>query len=171
MKKAIAMMMRCVLVFAAFSWVDSFCRISTLRLSTKKILLTTAEIKEPMVSMATKHDSEETFETENDEKLQDPKFLARNKHWVIIADDEEDIRMAVGDYLYDQGYQVTACADADTLLEVCSKPRSDRELAPIPDAIIRLVVPFRLWRQKSCRWLIHILNDFAAIFECREKME
>ena len=50
----------------------------------------------------------------------DPKFIERNKRWIVIVDDEEDIRLAVGDYLYDQGYQVTACADADSMLEVCS---------------------------------------------------
>jgi DNA-binding NarL/FixJ family response regulator len=80
--------------------------------------------------------SEKDEETDGDYKLQDPKFIQRNKRWVIIADDEEAIRLAVGDFLYDQGYQVTACADADSLLEVCAKPRSDGELPAIPDTII-----------------------------------
>jgi len=71
-----------------------------------------------------------------DNKIKDPKFLERGKRWVIIVDDEEAIRLAVGDYLYDKGYQVTACADADSLLEVCAKPRSDGELPAIPNAII-----------------------------------
>jgi hypothetical protein len=70
-------------------------------------------------------------------KIEDPKFVQRNKHWVIIVDDEEAIRMAVGNYLYDQGYQVTACADADALLEVCAKPGQDGSLPVVPNVIIR----------------------------------
>ena len=81
-------------------------------------------------------------------KVQDRKFIQRNKCWVIVVDDEEAIRLAVGDFLYDQGYQVTACADADSMLEVCTngpstssssdnKDENAGELPPIPDAIIR----------------------------------
>jgi PleD family two-component response regulator len=81
----------------------------------------------------------ETFEDTGDYKITDPKFLERSKKWVIVVDDEEAIRLAVGDYLYDQGYQVTACADADSLLEVCAKPRSDGEMPAVPDVIIRSV--------------------------------
>lgn len=66
----------------------------------------------------------------------DPKFLQRNKHWVVIVDDEEPIRQAVGDYLYDAGYQVTACADADALLEVCSQSKVDGQLPKSPQAIV-----------------------------------
>lgn len=45
--------------------------------------------------------------------------MRRNKQWIVLVDDEEAIRMAVGDYLYDQGFQVTACADVDALFEAC----------------------------------------------------
>jgi len=69
-------------------------------------------------------------------KIRDPDFLRRNKHWIIIVDDEEAIRLAVGDYLYEEGYQVTACADADAMLEVCAKPKPDGDLPPIPDVIV-----------------------------------
>jgi hypothetical protein len=37
------------------------------------------------------------------ERVRDSKFLERNKHWVVLIDDEESIRLAVGDYLYDSG--------------------------------------------------------------------
>eukprot|EP00980_Cylindrotheca_fusiformis_P008491 scaffold1804_cov125-Cylindrotheca_fusiformis.AAC.2 len=73
-------------------------------------------------------ESEESFEI-------DPKFVQRNKRWVVIVDDEEPIRLAVGDYLFDKGYQVSACADADSMLELCSKPKPDGE-SPVPSAII-----------------------------------
>jgi hypothetical protein len=75
--------------------------------------------------------------TNNNSKIEDPKFVQRNKYWVVIVDDEEAIRMAVGNYLYDQGYQVTACADADALLEVCAKPGKDGSLPVVPNVIIR----------------------------------
>mmetsp|Transcript_12594 Transcript_12594/g.26667 ORF Transcript_12594/g.26667 Transcript_12594/m.26667 type:complete len:402 (-) Transcript_12594:214-1419(-) len=45
-------------------------------------------------------------------------FRKRNEQWVVLVDDEESIRFAVGDFLYDWGYEVTACADADSLLEL-----------------------------------------------------
>ena len=63
-------------------------------------------------------------------KIKDESFRERTRHWVVLVDDEESIRLAVGDYLYDQGYQVTACADADALLEVCALPKADGELPP-----------------------------------------
>ena len=85
---------------------------------------------------SSKKDLEEDVE---DFRIKDPKFIERNKRWVLIVDDEEAIRMAVGGYLYDQGYQVTACADADSLLETCAKPNSDGDLPVVPDAIIRSV--------------------------------
>jgi DNA-binding NarL/FixJ family response regulator len=72
---------------------------------------------------------------END-RIKDPKFLKRNKHWVVLVDDEQAIRQSVGDFLYDEGYQVTACADADALLEVCRKPRGPGGLPATPDAIV-----------------------------------
>lgn len=87
-------------------------------------------ISRPKLSIYAKgsSESEEGFKV-------NPKFVERNKRWVILVDDEESIRLAVGDYLFDQGYQVSACADADSMLEVCTKPKSDGEL-PVPDAII-----------------------------------
>jgi len=69
-------------------------------------------------------------------KIRDDAFLERTKRWVVLVDDEESIRLAVGDYLYDQGYQVTACADADALLEICATPKADGELPPVPDVIV-----------------------------------
>ena len=73
-----------------------------------------------------------------EEKVKDSKFLERNKYWVVIVDDEESIRLAVGDYLYDQGYQVTACADADAFLEVCQQGLDPDSGMPkkLPDAIV-----------------------------------
>ena len=88
------------------------------------------------------------------EKVKDEKFMERAKRWIIFVDDEESIRLAVGDFLYDQGYQVTACADADALLEILHVDSNDNDsneidhfsedgnigsnmvLPPIPDVII-----------------------------------
>jgi DNA-binding response OmpR family regulator len=75
-------------------------------------------------------------EQSDNERLTDRKFAQRTNLWVIIVDDEESIRLAVGDYLYDQGYQVTACADADALIEVCAQSLEPDQLPVVPDAII-----------------------------------
>ena len=61
------------------------------------------------------------------DKMRNANFLERNKHWVVLVDDEEAIRLAVGDYLYDQGYQVTACADADAFLDICQRGLADAD--------------------------------------------
>lgn len=70
------------------------------------------------------------------EKIKDQRFRDRNKRWLVLVDDEESIRMAVGDYLYDQGYKVTACADANALVEVVSLPPEENKLPVVPDVII-----------------------------------
>jgi len=41
-----------------------------------------------------------------------------NKQWIILVDDEKDIRDAVGQYLSLQGYKVTACPDAESALDI-----------------------------------------------------
>ncbi|KAI2513084.1 cheY-homologous receiver domain [Fragilaria crotonensis] len=51
-------------------------------------------------------------------------FQQRSKRWVVLVDDEESIRKAVGQYLFDEGYQVTACPDAKTALHVCRTKRT-----------------------------------------------
>jgi DNA-binding NarL/FixJ family response regulator len=79
----------------------------------------------------------ETADDPDPDKPLDRKFLERNKRWVILVDDERAIRLAVGDYLYDKGYQVTACADADAVFEVTTSTASQRPTnSTIPDAII-----------------------------------
>jgi DNA-binding NarL/FixJ family response regulator len=84
--------------------------------------------RNPALCMATSSDTD-------DDKARDDKFAKRNEQWVILVDDEEAIRMAVGDFLYEQGFQVTACADADSLLEVLQTEHDQGE-SHLPDAII-----------------------------------
>jgi len=70
----------------------------------------------------------------------DAMYDSRAKHWIVIVDDEEAIRTAVGQYLYDNGYRVTACADADTAMQIASgrhpQQVSSKEKFKIPDAIV-----------------------------------
>jgi DNA-binding NarL/FixJ family response regulator len=72
--------------------------------------------------------------------MRDDQWQQRSNRWVVVVDDEQSIRQAVGNYLSDQGYQVTACADAKTALDVVrSKRRFNKEGAEIirpPDAIV-----------------------------------
>lgn len=78
-------------------------------------------------------DNDDQDEEQAEEEILDTRFLQRNQYWTVLVDDEESIRVAVGDYLYDEGYQVTACADAAALLEdVLPNDGTSR----LPDAII-----------------------------------
>ena len=72
--------------------------------------------------------------------IKDQKWHERSNRWVVIVDDEKPIRQAVGNYLSDQGYQVTACADALSALKVFrSKKQINKEGVEMirpPDAIV-----------------------------------
>ncbi len=58
----------------------------------------------------------------------------RSKRWIVIVDDEEPIRRAVGQFLFDQGYQVTACADAKNAFAVAKSRRvADGQLRELSD--------------------------------------
>jgi DNA-binding response OmpR family regulator len=78
-----------------------------------------------------------TTTSDNDgDRVIDRSFLQRNQYWVVIVDDEEAIRLPVGDYLYDEGYQVTACADAAALLEEVLPQYTVSPTPRLPDAIV-----------------------------------
>mmetsp|Transcript_28064 Transcript_28064/g.61583 ORF Transcript_28064/g.61583 Transcript_28064/m.61583 type:complete len:332 (-) Transcript_28064:56-1051(-) len=72
----------------------------------------------------------------------DEAWQRRSKQWVVLVDDEEAIRKSVGQFLFDAGYQVTACADADTALKICRSYRtesngSEENNSPsLPDVIV-----------------------------------
>lgn len=63
---------------------------------------------------------------------EDPDFRRRNQQWVVLVDDEESIRYAVGDFLYDQGYEVTACADSNSLLDLIVTRNKDQQSSDNP---------------------------------------
>lgn len=89
--------------------------------------------RQVMVKASSSPQEPKIHDDDNDERITDPKFLQRNTYWIVLVDDEESIRLAVGDYLYDEGYQVTACADAQALLEdVLPKAPNQR----FPDVIV-----------------------------------
>jgi DNA-binding NarL/FixJ family response regulator len=69
----------------------------------------------------------------------DPMWRKRSECWVILVDDEEAIRKAVGQLLFDRGYQVTACADGSTALKVALSKRADPTdgmVQKVPDCIL-----------------------------------
>jgi len=73
--------------------------------------------------------------------LTDEDYIQRLSKWILVVDDEESIRTAVGQYLSDQGYRVTACKDAKTALEVCTSTTSipgkvSTGGITLPDAIV-----------------------------------
>jgi DNA-binding NarL/FixJ family response regulator len=49
---------------------------------------------------------------------EDPGFIKRSNRWILLVDDEEAIRQAVGQMLSERGYQVTTCEDGRTALNV-----------------------------------------------------
>ncbi|GAX24334.1 two-component system, NarL family, response regulator [Fistulifera solaris] len=63
-------------------------------------------------------------------------FVGRNRHWIVLVDDELDTRVAVGDYLHNQGYQVTTCSSADAVLDLLANRTEEGDLPRSPDVII-----------------------------------
>lgn len=63
-------------------------------------------------------------------------FIQRNNQWIILVDDEEYIRISVGDYLYDRGFQVTACSDSDAVLELLEDPSQAPQCAMVSSGAI-----------------------------------
>ena len=53
---------------------------------------------------------------------------SRVDSWILLVDDEEPIRTAVGDFFVDQGYRVTTCGDGAQALELLSQQ--------VPDCIV-----------------------------------
>jgi DNA-binding response OmpR family regulator/DNA-binding CsgD family transcriptional regulator len=45
----------------------------------------------------------------------------RATSWILLVEDEEPIRRAVGDFFLDKGYQVTTCSDGAAALELLAK--------------------------------------------------
>lgn len=59
----------------------------------------------------------------------------RSTKWLLLVDDEESIRRAVGRMLYENGYQVTACASGQSALEVALQGRPE-DPTQVPDVIV-----------------------------------
>ena len=66
----------------------------------------------------------------------DAMWRKRCNCWVVVVDDEEAIHKAVGQLLFDRGYQVTACSDGATALRVASNKVSNDGDAILPDCIV-----------------------------------
>ena len=94
-------------------------------------------------------DNDDYTDDANKEEEEDD-FQRRHPYWILLVDDEEAIRTAVGQLLFDQGFQVTACADGPTALEILSQSqdqtnhpqqeasnnRRRRTSRTLPDAIV-----------------------------------
>ena len=94
---------------------------------------------------------------DNSSQEKDPGFLERTRHWITLVDDEESIRLALGDYLYSSGYAVSACADATALLQLLSTPHPSTQTLRMPSLIITDI------RMPGCTYdgldLVHILKS------------
>lgn len=111
--------------FLMFLWAPAISRGFYFLTATRKAMTTT------------RHDDAANVQ---DFGIRDDKWQERSNRWVVVVDDEQSIRQAVGNFLSDQGYQVTACADAPTALVVIkSKRKINKESVDTirpPDAIV-----------------------------------
>ncbi|OEU12753.1 CheY-like protein [Fragilariopsis cylindrus CCMP1102] len=71
--------------------------------------------------------------TDDDDDDDDNVFQRRNNQWIVLVDDEESIRLAVGDFLYDRGYDVTACSDSDSLLQLIIQSQEQQQKSQAKD--------------------------------------
>ncbi|CAB9497795.1 Virulence factors putative positive transcription regulator BvgA [Seminavis robusta] len=71
-----------------------------------------------------------------DDFSRDDEFQKRANRWILLVDDEASIRKSVGQLLFDRGFQVTACADAPTALQVAKERRDDMGNSRLPDVIV-----------------------------------
>jgi DNA-binding NarL/FixJ family response regulator len=66
-----------------------------------------------------------------------PLWQERSKRWIVIVDDEEAIRKAMGQHLFEKGYQVTACSDGQSALKVVRSRQLETSTEnSVPDAIV-----------------------------------
>lgn len=96
--------------------------------------------------------------------MRDEKWQERSNRWVVVVDDEAAIRQAVGNFLSDQGYQVTACEHAKTALNVVrSKRRINKdgvETVRPPDAI---VTDIRMPEMDGLEFLQQVRSDDVLV--------
>jgi len=70
------------------------------------------------------------------ESQDDPMWRKRSECWVVLVDDEEAIRKAVGQLLFDRGYQVTACPDGPTALKIAKSKKDSEGATRLPDCVV-----------------------------------
>jgi DNA-binding NarL/FixJ family response regulator len=63
-------------------------------------------------------------------------LLSKGSRWIMVVDDEESIRLAVGEFLIDQGYRVTTYSDAPTALQQLYMLFDSTNKSVFPDAIV-----------------------------------
>lgn len=62
-----------------------------------------------------------------------------DQKWIVIVDDEKPIRQALGEYLSENGFEVTACSNVDTAIKVCESnifTNENNDEIKLPDCII-----------------------------------
>jgi len=69
---------------------------------------------------------------------EDPMWRKRSECWIVVVDDEEAIRKAVGQLLFDRGYQVTACADGATALQLATTGSKTHVAESTGDVVAKL---------------------------------
>lgn len=86
------------------------------------------------------------FDDEDNQVEERLLYEKRSNRWVLIVDDEEALRTAVGQFLMDEGYQVTVCSDSSSALDILgykennttnnNNNEEEEDDYNIPDAIV-----------------------------------
>jgi DNA-binding NarL/FixJ family response regulator len=71
-----------------------------------------------------------------DDYRRDDDFQRRASRWVVLVDDEESIRKSVGQLLFDRGFEVSACGDVPTAIQITQERRDEAGNPRLPDVII-----------------------------------
>jgi DNA-binding NarL/FixJ family response regulator len=84
------------------------------------------------------HDIKDTTkeDIDVDDFRRDAEFQRRANRWVLLVDDEESIRKSVGQLLFNHGFEVSACGDAPTAIQIAQTRWDEAGNPRLPDIII-----------------------------------
>jgi DNA-binding NarL/FixJ family response regulator len=86
--------------------------------------------------MFCKDNDDDAYHNTKDDFRHDDEFQRRTNRWVLLVDDEESIRKSVGQLLFDRGFEVSACGDAPTAIQIAQEGRDEVGNPRLPDVII-----------------------------------
>jgi len=80
------------------------------------------------------------YDRQNEETPEEILARRRKNSWILLVDDEEPIRRAVGDFFLDKGYQVTTCADGADAFKLALGKKVDNTTGKLTDRVPDCIV-------------------------------